>query len=50
MSVLVETTLGDFVVDLFCKERPKATLNFLKLCKLKYYNLCQFMTIQVSDV
>jgi peptidyl-prolyl cis-trans isomerase-like 4 len=46
MSVLIETTLGDIVVDLFYKEREKACKNFLKLCKLKYYNLCQFFTIQ----
>ncbi|KAI6239953.1 Peptidyl-prolyl cis-trans isomerase [Aphelenchoides fujianensis] len=46
MSVLIETTVGDFVVDLFCKERPTATRNFLKLCKYKYYNLCQFFNIQ----
>ncbi|KAI6181542.1 Peptidyl-prolyl cis-trans isomerase [Aphelenchoides besseyi] len=46
MSVLIETTVGDIVVDLFIKERPTATRNFLKLCKSKYYNLCQFFTIQ----
>lgn len=47
MSVLVETTLGDVVIDLFYKERETAAKNFLKLCKIKYYNLCQFFTIQV---
>jgi len=38
MSVLVETTLGEFVVDLLCEECPLAAKNFLKLCKAKYYN------------
>lgn len=46
MSVVIETTIGDITVDLFLKERPKATLNFLKLCKLKYYNFNLFHTIQ----
>lgn len=46
MSVVIETTLGDITVDLFIKERPKACLNFLKLCKLKYYNFNLFHTIQ----
>ena len=39
MAVLIETTLGDLVIDLFIKERPNASKNFLKLCKTKYYNL-----------
>lgn len=38
MSVVIETSMGDFTVDLFTKERPKASYNFLKLCKIKYYN------------
>lgn len=46
MSVVIETTLGDITVDLFLTERPRATLNFLKLCKLKYYNFNLFHTIQ----
>lgn len=46
MSVVIETTLGDVTVDLFVKERPKACLNFLKLCKLKYYNFNLFHTVQ----
>lgn len=45
MSVVIETTLGDFTVDLFLKERPKACLNFLKLCKIKYYNYNLFHTV-----
>ncbi|CAJ0593133.1 unnamed protein product [Cylicocyclus nassatus] len=50
MAVLVETTLGDIVIDLYVKERPKCSLNFLKLCKMKYYNLCQFHTIEQNYV
>uniref|UniRef100_U5EWX9 peptidylprolyl isomerase n=1 Tax=Corethrella appendiculata TaxID=1370023 RepID=U5EWX9_9DIPT len=46
MSVVIETTIGDITVDLFVKERPKAALNFIKLCKLKYYNFNLFHTIQ----
>ncbi|VEN62857.1 unnamed protein product [Callosobruchus maculatus] len=45
MSVVIETTLGDFTVDLFLDERPRACLNFLKLCKIKYYNYNLFHTI-----
>lgn len=45
MSVVIETTLGDITVDLFLSERPTACMNFLKLCKLKYYNYNLFHTI-----
>ncbi|KAK6105225.1 Cyclophilin type peptidyl-prolyl cis-trans isomerase/CLD family protein [Brugia pahangi] len=50
MAVLVETTVGDIVIDLFVKERPRCCLNFLKLCKLKYYNFCQFHAIEQNYV
>ncbi|XP_071955018.1 peptidyl-prolyl cis-trans isomerase-like 4 isoform X2 [Antedon mediterranea] len=46
MAVLLETTLGDIVIDLYPKERPRCCLNFLKLCKLKYYNFCLFHSVQ----
>ncbi|CAN9507574.1 unnamed protein product [Ophioblennius macclurei] len=46
MAVLLETTLGDLVIDLFTEERPKACLNFLKLCKIKYYNYCLVHNVQ----
>ncbi|XP_053495286.1 peptidyl-prolyl cis-trans isomerase-like 4 [Ictalurus furcatus] len=46
MAVLLETTLGDIVVDLYTEERPKACLNFLKLCKIKYYNYCLIHNVQ----
>ncbi|KAB0793208.1 hypothetical protein PPYR_12828 [Photinus pyralis] len=45
MSVVIETTLGDITVDLYTKERPRACLNFLKLCKIKYYNYSLFHTV-----
>ncbi|XP_016999052.2 peptidyl-prolyl cis-trans isomerase sig-7 [Drosophila takahashii] len=46
MSVVIETTLGDLTVDLFTSERPIACMNFLKLCRLKYYNFNLFHTVQ----
>jgi len=46
MSVVIETTQGDITVDLYLKERPKTCLNFLKLCKLKAYNMNLFHTVQ----
>ena len=46
MSVLLETSLGDLVIDLFAKECPKTAENFIKLCKIKYYNNCLFYDVQ----
>ena len=46
MAVLLETSLGDIVVDLYADERPKCCINFLKLCKLKYYNYALFFSVQ----
>jgi peptidyl-prolyl cis-trans isomerase-like 4 len=46
MSVLLETSVGDLVIDLFVDKCPKTTLNFLKLCKIKYYNNCLFYDVQ----
>ncbi|XP_044738817.1 peptidyl-prolyl cis-trans isomerase sig-7 [Chrysoperla carnea] len=46
MAIVLETTLGDLTIDLFTTERPKACLNFLKLCKMKYYNFNLFHTVQ----
>jgi len=50
MSVVIETTQGDITLDLFVKERPKTCLNFLKLCKLKAYNMNLFHTIQADFI
>jgi len=46
MAVLLETSIGDIVIDLKLDDAPKACLNFLKLCKLKYYNNCLFFKVQ----
>lgn len=48
MSVLLETSCGDLVVDLLIDEAPLASKNFLKLCKLKYYNSCLFFSVQAN--
>ncbi|VDP02894.1 unnamed protein product [Soboliphyme baturini] len=50
MSVLFETTVGDMVVDLHVKERPRSCLNFLKLCKLKFYNFSLFHSIEQNFI
>ncbi|XVF34145.1 hypothetical protein REPUB_Repub18cG0033200 [Reevesia pubescens] len=46
MSVLIVTSLGDIVVDLYTDKCPLTCKNFLKLCKIKYYNGCLFHTVQ----
>eukprot|EP00268_Persea_americana_P024619 TRINITY_DN24052_c0_g2_i1.p1 TRINITY_DN24052_c0_g2~~TRINITY_DN24052_c0_g2_i1.p1 ORF type:complete len:620 (+),score=140.34 TRINITY_DN24052_c0_g2_i1:137-1996(+) len=46
MSVLIVTSLGDIVVDLHTDRCPLTTKNFLKLCKIKYFNGCLFHTVQ----
>ncbi|GAA99028.1 uncharacterized protein L969DRAFT_84230 [Mixia osmundae IAM 14324] len=46
MSVLFETSLGDIVVDLEAEQCPKTCLNFLKLCKMYYYNFNSFFNVQ----
>ncbi|XP_026817267.1 peptidyl-prolyl cis-trans isomerase sig-7 [Rhopalosiphum maidis] len=50
MSVVLETTIGDLTIDLFTQERPHSCKNFLKLCKLKYYNFCLFHHVQSNFV
>jgi cyclophilin family peptidyl-prolyl cis-trans isomerase len=42
MSVMLETSLGDLIIDLEVDKCPKTCENFLKLCKIKYYNLNSF--------
>ena len=42
MSVLLETSFGDVVIDLEVEACPKTCENFLKLCKVYYYNLHAF--------
>ncbi|KAJ8507373.1 hypothetical protein ONZ45_g10238 [Pleurotus djamor] len=45
MSVLFETSLGDIVIDLEVDSCPKTCENFLKLCKIYYYNLNAFFNV-----
>lgn len=42
MSVLLETSMGDIVIDLEVDACPITCANFLKLCKIYYYNLNAF--------
>lgn len=46
MSVLLETSYGDIVVDLLPELSPKACTNFVKLCAVKYYNDCEFFRVE----
>jgi len=46
MAVLLETSLGDISIDLEVDRCPIACKNFLKLCKIKYYNNCIFFSMQ----
>ncbi|KAF3901697.1 Phosphatase [Dactylellina cionopaga] len=46
MSVLLETSAGDIVIDLLVDDAPQTCLNFLKLCKIKYYNFCPVYNVQ----
>ncbi|XP_005110818.1 peptidyl-prolyl cis-trans isomerase sig-7 [Aplysia californica] len=50
MSVIIETSIGDLTVDLYTDERPRCCLNFLKLCKVKYYNFSLFHSVQENLV
>ncbi|ODV85649.1 hypothetical protein CANARDRAFT_187900, partial [[Candida] arabinofermentans NRRL YB-2248] len=46
MSVLIEATEGNIVIDLFLEQAPNECLNFLKLCKIKYYHYSPCYNIQ----
>jgi len=46
MSVLLETSLGDLVIDLDVEQCPKTCENFLKLCKTYKYNYLTFFSVQ----
>jgi len=50
MSVVVETTKGTFTVDLYIDQRPKVCKNFLKLCKVKFFNLNLFHSVQSNFI
>ncbi|KAJ7929398.1 cyclophilin-like domain-containing protein [Mycena leptocephala] len=45
MSVLLETSVGDLVIDLEVDACPKTCENFLKLCRVYYYNLNAFFNV-----
>jgi hypothetical protein len=47
MSVVIETSVGDLVIDLYTDERPNCCKSFLKLCKIKYFHHCLIHNIQV---
>ncbi|QUC23437.1 uncharacterized protein UV8b_07678 [Ustilaginoidea virens] len=46
MSVLLETSAGDIVIDLLVEYAPKLCENFVKLCKTKYYNFSPIHSIR----
>lgn len=46
MAVLIETSMGDLVIDLYVNECPNACKNFIKLCKQKFYNGALFINLQ----
>ncbi|XP_015589340.1 peptidyl-prolyl cis-trans isomerase sig-7 [Cephus cinctus] len=50
MAVVIETTIGDFTVDLYTDRRPQTCRNFLKLCKIKYYNWNLFHSVQCNFI
>jgi peptidyl-prolyl cis-trans isomerase-like 4 len=50
MAVLLDTSMGELVIDLFVNECPIASTNFLKLCKIKYYNGCLFYNVQSNFI
>ncbi|KAJ1722937.1 Peptidyl-prolyl cis-trans isomerase-like 4 [Coemansia erecta] len=50
MSVLVETSIGDLVIDLYTEEAPLTSKNFLKLCKTKYYNFTRIHRIECNFI
>lgn len=46
MSVLLETSLGDIVIDLHTDLAPRSCTNFLKLCSKHYYKLNAFFRVE----
>lgn len=45
MAVFLETSLGDIVIDLYTDKCPISCKNFIKLCKMKYYNNALFYEV-----
>ena len=50
MAVLLDTSIGELVIDLNVKECPLASQNFINLCKCKYYNGCLFWNVQSNYI
>jgi peptidyl-prolyl cis-trans isomerase-like 4 len=50
MAVLLETSVGELVIDLFVDDFPISCKNFLKLCKIKYYHGCLFYNVQQNYI
>lgn len=48
MSVRIETNVGDFILNLFTEDAPKASFNFLKLCKINYYAYSIFLRCEAN--
>jgi peptidyl-prolyl cis-trans isomerase-like 4 len=46
MSVLIETSIGELVVDLYTDKCYRSAMNFIKLCKLKYYHFHLFSSVE----
>ncbi|KAL7008988.1 Peptidyl-prolyl cis-trans isomerase-like 4 [Cystobasidiomycetes sp. EMM_F5] len=46
MSVLLETSIGDLILDLDVERCPLLCENFIKLCKIYYYSYCAFFNVQ----
>lgn len=50
MAVLLDTSIGELVIDLYINDCPNASKNFLKLCKCKYFNGCLFWNVQPNFI
>lgn len=46
MSVTLNTSVGPLTIKLYSDKCPLTCKNFLKLCKIKYYDNCLFYNIQ----
>ncbi|PFH35023.1 peptidyl-prolyl cis-trans isomerase, cyclophilin-type domain-containing protein [Besnoitia besnoiti] len=46
MSVLLQTSVGELVIDLFTEDAPYSSFNFLKLAKAKFYNNVAFHRVE----
>ncbi|SJX63730.1 related to Multidomain cyclophilin type peptidyl-prolyl cis-trans isomerase [Sporisorium reilianum f. sp. reilianum] len=46
MSVLLETSLGDIVIDLYTEHAPRSCTNFLKLCSQHYYKFNAIFSVE----